>query len=184
MPFQPVRLRDGCRIKIFEHELIFRDPTVGLRKDEEERSTVLGSIDDLSSIRLARRLAQPAEAFKAILDVNRALGGTDLNEMLGRVLDGLMAVFPRAERGFILTAEPDGTLPLRAVRQRGGPDEAPSLSRTIARQVLEEGKAVLISDATLDADYKTQQSVSSSLRTALVVPLLGQRRQAGRYGAA
>ena len=134
---------------------------------------MLGSIDDLSSIRLARRLAQPAEAFKAILDVNRALGGADLNEMFGRVLDGLMAVFPRAERGFILTVEPDGTLPLRAVRRRGGPDETPSLSRTIARQVLEEAKAVLISDATLDSDYKSQQSVASSLRTALVVPLPG-----------
>ena len=94
---EPVRLRDGCRIKVFDHELIFRDPTVGLRKDEEERSTVLGSIDDLSSIRLARRLAQPTEAIKAILDVNRALGGTDLNDVFGRVLDGLMAVFGRAE---------------------------------------------------------------------------------------
>jgi sigma-B regulation protein RsbU (phosphoserine phosphatase) len=173
MPFEPVRLRDGCRIKVFDHELIFRDPTVGLRKDEEERSTVLGSIDDLSSIRLARRLAQPTEAIKAILDVNRALGGTDLNDVFGRVLDGLMAVFSRAERGFILTVEPDGTLPLRAVRHRGGPNETPSLSRTIARQVLEEGKAVLISDATVDADYRAQQSVSLSLRSALVVPLPG-----------
>ena len=71
---------------------------------------MLGSIDDLSSIRLARRLKHPAEAFKAILDVIQALGGTDLDEKLGRVLDGLMAVFPRAQRGFILTAEPDGTL--------------------------------------------------------------------------
>jgi phosphoserine phosphatase RsbU/P len=171
IPFEPVRLRDGCRIKIFDHELIFRDPTVGLRKDEEENSTVVGSIDDLSSFRLARRLAQPTEAFKAILDVNRALGGTDLNEIFGRVLDGLMAVFPRAERGFIVTAEPDGTLPLRAVRHRGGPDETPSLSKTIARQVLELAKAVLISDATIDADYKGQESVASSLRSALVVPL-------------
>ena len=175
IPFHPVRLRDGCQVRIFEHELIFRDPTVGLRKDgEEERSTVLGSIDDLSSILLARRLAQPVEAFQAILDVIRALGGADLNEMFARVLDGLMAVFPRAERGFVLTVEPDGTLPLRAVRRRGGgPPETPSLSRTIARQVLEEAKPVLISDATLDSDYKTQQSVSSTLRTALVVPLPG-----------
>jgi phosphoserine phosphatase RsbU/P len=173
MPFQPVRLRDGCRIKIFEHQLIFRDPTVGLRKDDgEERSTVLGSIEDLSSIQLARRLAQPIEAFKAILDVNRALGGTNLNEMFGRVLNGLMAVFPRAERGFILTVETDGSLPLRAVRG-GRSGETPSLSRTIARQVLEEGKAVLISDATLDSDYKSQQSVASTLRTALVVPMPG-----------
>ena len=75
IPFHAVRLRDGCRVRIFEHELIFRDPTVGLRKDEEERSTVLGSIEDLSSIRLARRLAQPVEAFQAILDVNRERWG-------------------------------------------------------------------------------------------------------------
>ncbi len=172
MPFQPVFLRDGCRIRIVDHELIFRSLSVGLRNNEEDRSSVLGTIDDLSSIRLAHRLKHPADAFKAILDVIQALGGTDLNEKLGRVLDGLMAVFPRAERGFILTAEPDGTLPVRAVRHRGGPGEAPSLSQTIARQVLEAGKAVLISDVTIDADFKTQHSVSSSLRTALAVPLL------------
>jgi phosphoserine phosphatase RsbU/P len=174
IPFHPVCLRDGCRVRIFEHELIFRDPTVGLRKDEEEeRSTVLGSIEDLSSVRLARRLAQPVEALEAILDVNRALGGADLNEIFARVLDGLMAVFSRAERGFVLTVEPDGSLPLRAARRRGGPRETPSLSRTIARQVLEQGKPVLISDATLDSDYRGQQSVASALRTALVVPLPG-----------
>ena len=172
-PYQAFKLRDGCRIKIVDFELIFRAPALGLRNDEGERSTVLGSIDDLSSIRLARRLKQPAEAFKAILDVIQALGGTDLDEKLGRALDGLMAVFPRAERGFILTVEPDGALPLRAVRHRGGPGDAPSLSRTIARQVLEEAKAVLISDATIDEDYKGQQSIASSLRTALVVPLAG-----------
>ena len=40
-PFQPVRLRDGCRIKIVDFELVFRAPAVGLRKDGEERSTVL-----------------------------------------------------------------------------------------------------------------------------------------------
>ena len=69
--------------------------------------------------------------------------------------------------------EPDGTLPLRARPAARRPPETPSLSRTIARQVLEEAKAVLISDATLDSDYKGQQSVASSLRTALVVPLPG-----------
>src|SRR5262249_27707130 len=107
-PFQPCRLHDGCRIKIVDFELIFRAPAVGLRNDEGERLTVLGTIDDLSSVRLARRLKQPAEAFKAMLDVIQALGGTDLDEKLGRALDGLMAVFPRAERGFIVTIGDDG----------------------------------------------------------------------------
>src|SRR5262249_39048499 len=62
LPFQPYRLRDGCRIKIVDFELIFRAPAVGLKNQEGEHSTVLRSIDDLSSIRLARRLKQPAEA--------------------------------------------------------------------------------------------------------------------------
>src|SRR5262249_61435875 len=115
--FEQVRLSDGSRVRIVDIELILRDPAVRLRKQQEEQSTMLGSIDDLSSDHLARRLAHPTEAFKAILEVIRALGGkTDLNAMLGRVLDGLMAVFRRAERGFILTAEPDGTLPFRALR--------------------------------------------------------------------
>jgi sigma-B regulation protein RsbU (phosphoserine phosphatase) len=173
-PFQPVRLSDGCRIKIVDIELIFRDPTVGLAKNDEERSTVIGSIDDLSSQRLARRVAHPAQAFEAILDVNRALGGgADLNEVLGRVLDGLMAVFPRAERGFILTTEPDGTIPLRAVRYRHGEGSVPTLSRTIARQVLQDSRAVLIADASSDEVYKNLPSVALTLRTALAVPLRG-----------
>ena len=52
-----------------------------------------------------------------------------------------MAVFPRAERGFILTVEPDGTLPLRAVRGDVAARRRRHRSRrTIARQVLEEAK--------------------------------------------
>ncbi len=174
-PFHPVRLIDGSRIKIVDIELIFRDPAVRIGKSDDERSTVIGSLDDLSSQRLAKRVAHPAQAFEAILDVNRALGGggADLNEVLGRVLDGLMAVFPRAERGFILTTEPDGTFPLRAVRHRNGDESVPTLSRTIARQVLGDGRAVLIADASSDEEYRNLPSVALSLRTAMAVPLRG-----------
>ena len=121
-------------------------------------------------------MAHPAQAFEAILDVNLVLGGggADLNEVLGRVLDGLMAVFPRAECGFILTTEPDGTFPLRAVRHRNGDESVPTLSRTIARQVLGDGRAVLIADASSDEEYRNLPSVAlSSLRTAMAVPLRG-----------
>src|SRR5438045_1774010 len=65
-PFQPVRLCDGSRIKIVDIELVFRDPTVRLQQQDEEHSTVLGSIDDLSSHHLAKRLRHPTEALKAI----------------------------------------------------------------------------------------------------------------------
>ena len=79
------------------------------------------TLDDLSTDYLARRSVEPAEALKAILEINRALGGgAELNEVLGRALDALMAVFPSADRGFILIAGPEGRPRLRAFRQRAG----------------------------------------------------------------
>lgn len=173
VPFEPFPLHDGSRIKIVDIEIIFRDHPVEMLEGEKDRTIVLGSIDDMSSQTLATRSLQPSVSFQAVLDVSRALGGADLDEVLGRVLDGLMAVFPRAERGFVLSAEPDETLPLRAVRYRHGVGQAPSLSRSISWQVLQEGRAVLISDASSDARFKDQESVALCVRTALCVPLPG-----------
>jgi serine phosphatase RsbU (regulator of sigma subunit) len=178
--YEPARLADGCRVRIVDTELVFHDPSVGLSVSPEDNSTVLGSIDDLSSHELAGRVARPAEALRATLDVIRALGAAaELNEILGRVLDGLMAVFPRAQRGFILTVEPDGSFPVRAVRHRDGPSDKPTLSRTIAQQVLAGGEALLISDATVDPNFKDLPSVSATLRTALCVPLPGHSGPVG-----
>ena len=147
IPYQPKRLHDGDVITIVEHELVFHHPSSVVHQSEEDGTTVLGTLEDLSSDYLVQRSAHPAASFKAILEVNRALaGGTDLGDVLGRALDGLMGVFPQAERGFIVTAEADGTLPLAAFRHRQGHASTPALSRTIRDRVLSEGTAVLIKD--------------------------------------
>jgi tetratricopeptide (TPR) repeat protein len=177
-PFEPTLLRDGSRIQIVDYELIFHDPAFDPPDGEPRESTVLESLDDLSSARLARRSSQTAEAFRAVLEINRALGGVgDLDEMLGRALDGLMAVFPTAERGFILTAEPTGIPRPRAMRQRCGPAQPPALSRTVLRHVLSEGKAALIVDTALDSRFGGAKSLTSAVRTALCVPLAGHDGQ-------
>lgn len=174
-PFVPALLRDGSRITIVDRELVFRDQAFELREDKNDSSVVLGSLHDLSAGGLAEQTGRPAEVLLAVLEVNRALGGGgDLNEVLGRALEGLMRAFPCAERGFFLTAEPDGTLPVRAVRHSRGPDRPPSLSRTILAHVLREGKAVLIADATVDARFGESGSVmAEGLRTAVCAPLPG-----------
>jgi phosphoserine phosphatase RsbU/P len=174
LPFQPALLRDGSRIRIVEYELVFRDHSVKLRDLPDDGPTVIESHGDLTSVSLARRSPAPAAAFQAVLDVNRALGGgAELGVAIGRALDGLMAVFPRADRGFVLSAEPDGTIPLLAVRHRHGPGRPPELSRTILGQVINQGNAVLISDALVDPRFMDHKSVASALRTALCVPLPG-----------
>ncbi len=170
--YEPARLRDGSRIQIVDFELIFREGEVAVGGGQG--GDVLETIDDLSSARLAMSSSQTAEVLRAILEINRALGGSsNLDAMLRRALDGLMTVFPTAERGFIVTTEPEGKPRLRAVCHRGGPAELPVLSRTILRYVLQEGKAILIGDSNMDPQFEGAQSVISTVRTALCVPLLG-----------
>ncbi len=175
---RPVRLRDGDRIRIGEHQLIFRCEARVLPVERERGSTVLQSLDDLSSKSLAGRTRRPADTLKVVLDVNRSLGsGGELDEILGRALTGLMTLFPNTESGVIDTAEPDGHLPVRAIQHRGGPPPRLTLSRTILHQVIEKGEAVLIRDVATDRRFNKQESIKGLFRTALCVPLPGTERK-------
>jgi sigma-B regulation protein RsbU (phosphoserine phosphatase) len=173
-PFQAAPLRNGSRIRIVDFELIFHDHTVELNDSVEGDSTILESLDNLSTEYLARRSAEPAQALRAILEINRAVGGgAELNEVLNRALEGLMAVFPAAERGFILIVGPEGRPRLRALRQQAAGAQLPVLSRTILVQVINEGRAILIKDTAADPRFQRSKSVVSSFRTAMCVPLSG-----------
>ena len=92
---------------------------------------------------------------------------------MGRALGSLMELFPNTECGVIVTVEPDGHLPVRAVRHRGGPPPKLTLSRTILRQVLDQGEAALIRDVATDERFREHESVAALFRSALCVPLPG-----------
>jgi hypothetical protein len=176
-PFEPATLRHGSRIRIVDYEFIFHEAAAHVGgPGEVGDSTVLASLDDLSSIGLVRRAADPAEALRGVLDVVQALGGAmGLDERLDRALAGLMAVLPRADRGFVATLEPDGSLPLRAFRgARGGAGPPPILSRTIVEEVLRKGRALLIKDVFFDERFKDRESVAGTIRTAVCAPLMGR----------
>jgi serine phosphatase RsbU (regulator of sigma subunit)/pSer/pThr/pTyr-binding forkhead associated (FHA) protein len=173
-PFEPMLLRNGSRIKIVEYELIFHDHALELDDTVELDTKILQSLDDLSTELLARRSVEPVAALQAILEINRAVGGgAELNEVLGRALDAMMDVFSSAERGFILIAGPDGKPRLRALRQHDGQAQVPVLTRAILSQVMQEGKALLIKDTTVDPRFAHAKSVVSTFRTAMCVPLSG-----------
>jgi serine phosphatase RsbU (regulator of sigma subunit) len=171
---RPVQLGDGDRIRVGDHQMVFRCESQVLPVEPEVASTVLESIADLSSLHLSRRARRPAEMLRAVLNFNRALGGGgELDDVLGRALGSLMELFPHTECGVIVTAEPDGHLPVRSIRHRGGPPPRLTLSRTILQQVLERGEAVLIRDVATDERYKGHDSIAALFRTALCVPLPG-----------
>ncbi|MGE3818724.1 MAG: SpoIIE family protein phosphatase [Isosphaeraceae bacterium] len=169
-----VPLADGDVIRIVEHEMIFRGTPTVVGDDLDGSSTVLQTVHDFDSVEISRRAPRPAVAFRAVLDVNRALGGGgDLDDVLGRALDSLMELFSQTECGLIATAEPDGLLPVRAIRRRGGPPPKLTLSRSILRRVIEQGEAVLIQDVATDKRFNKTESVAALFRSALCVPLPG-----------
>ncbi len=171
---RPVRLHDGDRIRVGDHEMIFRCESRVLPVEVEVGSTVLETICDLSSDHLARRARRPAETLLAVLNVNRSLGGGgELDQVMGRALSSLMELFPNTECGVIVTVDPDGHLPVRAIRHRGGPPPKLTLSRTILHQVLDQGEAALIRDVSTDERFKEHGSIAALFRSALCVPLPG-----------
>ncbi|MGC8639011.1 MAG: SpoIIE family protein phosphatase [Isosphaeraceae bacterium] len=168
---EPRRLRDGDRIRIIDRELIFRHAGSVIPEQDNQVTTVLRTLDDLSSQRLVAQSTHPAVVLKAVLEVVSALGGGgELGEKLGRALDGLLAVFPHADRAFIATTEHDGSLFLTAFRGRHDRDSRPTFSRAIRDRVLRDGQAVLIRDVVNEKIY-TSESIASFINSAICVPL-------------
>ncbi|AMV40394.1 SpoIIE family protein phosphatase [Planctomyces sp. SH-PL62] len=174
-PYEPTEVREGSRIRIVDYEFIFHEAAARVgAPGEVAKSTVLGSLADLSSSGLVQRAVDPAGALLGVIEVVRALGGaSNLDERLSRALGGLMTILPKGTRGFVATLEPDGSLPLRAHRDARGPAGPPVLSRTLIEEVLRKGRAILIKDVYVDERFKDHESLSAAIRTAICAPLLG-----------
>ncbi len=170
-PHQPRRLHNGDRIKIVELELIFHHASSVIAEPESELTVVLRTINDLELEKPRRALQSSGRGAQG-----RARSGSlagrraELGEMMGQALDGLLAVFPAAERAFIITAQRDGSLLLAAFRSRHGRDSSPTLSNVIRDRVLQGGEAVLIRDIYTEKTWASE-SLTSTIRSAICVPL-------------
>lgn len=162
-PRAPARLRDGARIKICDNTLIFRREAV--KVDEREGgSTILGTLENLTSLDVVSSVGRPEDVLRAVLEINRNLGGTiELNEAMGKTLDTLFVLFRQAEGGFILTREGDGGLSPRAIRHRDDASDPLTLGQTALDHVMTRGQGILGADSAPGAEPG---------RTILCVPLL------------
>jgi phosphoserine phosphatase RsbU/P len=176
-PFTPVVLQEGCKIKVCDFTFVFRYEAVAVRESSAGNDpTILGTLEDMSSVNLSSRSDRAAVVLRAVLEINRLLGGTtDLNEVLGRALAELFAVFSQAECGFILTREPDGKLNPRATRQREDHGTTLSLSRSVLDHVIRLRKGVIISDLDSGSVAITDSFAGTGIRTALCVPIVGRK---------
>jgi sigma-B regulation protein RsbU (phosphoserine phosphatase) len=118
---------------------------------------------------------EPPDRLATLYRVSQAFNSTlDLGEVLNRVMDETIAV-TRAERGFLMLREADGSLGFRVAR---GMDQktidAPEfeVSRGVVERVAREGTPTLTSDAQSDSWLGSRTSVRAlGLRAVLCVPM-------------
>jgi signal transduction histidine kinase len=110
--------------------------------------------------------------LQAVLDIVNALAQTlDLDELLARVLDHLLRLFPKADRGIVLLREGERIL-VRAVRCRRPDSETTQLySRTVVQRVLAEGVGIVATDQGAAAGASL---VAAGIRSFMCVPLKGR----------
>lgn len=135
--------------------------------------------------RLSRELpptSRIARDLNALLKISRVVHAIrDLSELQGQLLDLIFEVVP-AGRGAILLADQEGHEfnSMVARMRQAGQVQLVKISRTVARQVLEQGVAMLGSDVPSCAELKAVESLAASqVRSLLCVPLTVFQRVIG-----
>jgi transcriptional regulator with GAF, ATPase, and Fis domain len=126
----------------------------------------------LSELPATSRLARN---LNALLKISRVVHSIrDLEALQGEILTLIFEVAP-AERGAILldATDPENFASVYARNRTGVDPKSVRVSRTVARQVIEQGVAILGSDVTRDGNFSAVESiVVSQVRSLLCVPLM------------
>jgi transcriptional regulator with GAF, ATPase, and Fis domain len=123
-----------------------------------------------------------ARNLNALLKISRIVHAIrDLNDLQGQLLDLIFEVVP-ARRGAILLADSEGQQfnSFFARMRQAGSTPLVKVSRTVARQVLEQGIALLGSDVAGSDELREVESLAAShVRSLLCVPLTVFQRVIG-----
>ncbi len=180
---------DSSFLFLLEEEDVAADAgRVEFEEDEFTAATTIIHPRDvvyLQPDRLSRELpatSQVARNLNALLKISRIVHAIrDLNDLQGQLLDLIFEVVP-AGRGAILLADEEGSgFNSMFVRMReAGQTQLVKVSRTVARQVLEQGIAILGSDIRASHQLREVESLASSdVRSLLCVPLTVFQRVIG-----
>lgn len=120
------------------------------------------------------------EHLRTLYEITRAMNSSlDFDEVLNSVLDAMMHV-TRAQRGFLMVAEDDGSLRTQVARSLDEDLADASYSTTIVNQVVELRQPLLTNNAQFDTRYKVGESIiAKGLRAILCAPMLVQERLVG-----
>ncbi len=113
-----------------------------------------------------------ARKLQAVLELNQRLGRSlDTTELLTGLLDQLLVLFPQADRGMAIMID-RGNPALRMVRTRGPARSGATFSRSIVREVVERGMALLAEDTQAEARFVDNATLSAiGIQSLMCVPL-------------
>jgi signal transduction histidine kinase len=158
-------LRDQDCITIGLCEFLFEDAP------DPDRSLVIRAELSLHRDHADLFRQDATSKLQAVLDIVNALAQTlDLDELLPRVLDHLLRLFPKADRGIVLLVEGERIL-VRAVRcRRPDSESAQAYSRTVVQRVLADGVGIVADQSAAPA----ATLVAAGIRSFVCVPLKGR----------
>ena len=135
-----------------------------------DNSTVMTRLDVSSGSSSLRLETNPTAKLKAMMEISQNLGrAVALNDVLPKVLDSLLTIFPQADRGVIVLRDAaSGKLIPRALKHRR-PElvDTVRISRTIVHGVMAAKEAILSADAaspTSASRPRRASSISTSAR--------------------
>lgn len=176
----PRKLNHDDEIRICENLVTFADELPS-GDDKDHSSTILTTLDVLQpEARIEETGA--GQKLRALLEFIQSLGTSlDIEQIFSMVLSSVQRIFPQMDRAYIVLAEaPEGPLEPQAMHFRSGNVQrkfAPS--RTIARIVLGDRRAILSSDVGADERFRLSESIGSlEIRSVMCAPLLDTQGRA------
>ncbi len=179
-------LNHGSEIAIGETSIVFQDESGAFKGIG---STLIAdntsALDPSNTISLTARRNSTSEIMDSSLSSRRDLLGliskvglallssSGLDDTLNNVATLVFEAVPAERVVIMLRNEVGGEMQIKVARTRGSdtPIDEVRISRAIMTEVMENGKAVLTSDAQQDPRFATQTLVLQGIRSVLAVPL-------------
>ena len=182
----PIPMLGGGEVQIGETTLRFDDDSKGPRSVSATFIAETDALDPSHTIALSPKMNPTNEILESPFSSRNDLLGliskvgvtllssTGLDDTLNQIASLVFEAVP-AERVVIMLRDEksDAGMEIKVARIRGQ-DEVPDevrISRGVMREVVENGKAVLTSDAQLDPRFASQTIVLQGIRSVLAVPL-------------
>src|SRR5208337_1939169 len=157
-----------------EHAALIFDDEAG-----DDSSTVMTRLNVSAGSSSLRLEVNPHAKLKALVEISQKLGrAVAMDDVLPKVLDSLLAIFPQADRGvMVLRDASSGKLIPRALKHRR-PEllDMVRISRTIVQGVMASKEAILSADASSDDRFSASESiVDFHIRSVMCAPLISSR---------